>query len=263
MIHKNSQFCEFFDDYKQNYSIETYSCTEGYLKIEDVVQKVNSHPYNWVIVDMDIIQSKKDIATLYQQSSANKGIIPLIYTDNEYQMTLLTEFKWPHILRKPLSPYFLFSELAKLSNHKKVDDELKPEKTIENIKHISRVLVAEDNPVNQMVVCGLLKKFNIETDVMDNGLQTLEKYKINQNYDAILMDCEMPVMDGLECTKRIREYETVNAIKPTIIIALTAHALEDHKNAALNSGMDLYLSKPLTLPSLEQALRTASDKIVQ
>lgn len=110
-----------------------------------------------------------------------------------------------------------------------------------------KVLVVEDNPTNQLVAQGVLNKYGFQVDVADNGEEAVEMVtKIK--YDLILMDCQMPIMDGYEATRRIRENEMIQGIEPASalpIVALTAHVLPDEKKACLDAGMSDYLSKPI------------------
>lgn len=119
-----------------------------------------------------------------------------------------------------------------------------------------RLLVAEDNEVNQMVIRGLLDKLSITSYFVSNGADAVARIKAGalQGIDAILMDCEMPVLDGFQATKQIRAYEE-SANLPTIpIVALTAHALPEHRAAAMEAGMNAHLAKPVTLDRLRDVL---------
>lgn len=115
-----------------------------------------------------------------------------------------------------------------------------------------RVLVAEDNSVNQMVIKGLLKKFDIIPVIANNGLEAVKAYQdAEQPYDLVLMDCEMPEMDGWEATTTIRENarERDNG-EELKIVALSAHALNLERERAAEAGMDDYLSKPVSKDDL-------------
>ena len=117
-----------------------------------------------------------------------------------------------------------------------------------------RVLVVEDNSVNQMVIEGLLNKLNINPDIVENGLEAVTALKLaSKPYDVILMDCEMPEMDGFEATQHIRQHEKNHNLPAAFIIALTAHAMREHREAALACGMDYYVSKPVTMADLNSA----------
>ncbi len=121
-------------------------------------------------------------------------------------------------------------------------------------KHLLHVLLAEDNAVNQMVAKALLKKSGCIVDVADNGQLALQAYK-NTVYDAIFMDCQMPVMNGYQATQAIRELEAQSSSERSIsIIALTANAMDDEQAHCYAAGMNHYLSKPVDASKLARLL---------
>lgn len=115
--------------------------------------------------------------------------------------------------------------------------------------HPARILVAEDNLINQRVIARLLMKLGFQPDIVENGLEVLSKLD-KETYDIVLMDVQMPEMDGLEATQKIRQH------KPSrpVIIAMTANAMEGDKQKCLDAGMDDYLSKPVRLHQLTEKL---------
>jgi len=116
---------------------------------------------------------------------------------------------------------------------------------------VLRVLLAEDNRINQLVAQRLLQKLGCQTDVVENGRDAVEAVT-RHRYDIILMDIQMPVMDGFEATTRIRDAETAGARLP--IVAMTAHAMEGDRDRCLAAGMDGYISKPVNLAALGKVL---------
>lgn len=108
------------------------------------------------------------------------------------------------------------------------------------------ILVAEDNPVNQLVVQGFLKKRGYSVRLVTDGQAAVDEYARDPAaVHLILMDCEMPVMDGFEATRQIRRLERSRQLAAVPIIALTAHILEEHRQHGLDAGMDDFLGKPL------------------
>ena len=115
-----------------------------------------------------------------------------------------------------------------------------------------KVLVVEDNEINQMVALGMLESLGYEVDTADNGLLALEALE-DEVYDVILMDCQMPEMDGYEATRRIRTHEN-RTVASIPIIALTANAMSGDAEKCIAAGMDDYLSKPFEPELFEKKL---------
>ena len=133
------------------------------------------------------------------------------------------------------------------------------EDTTSEPAQIPKLLVAEDNQVNQKLISKMLARLHWACDVAENGMAAVEKVERDTegNYRAVLMDCQMPVMDGYEAARRLR---AMNFTKP--IFALTANVSEASKAEALSAGMDAFLSKPVQLPQLKQVLDSVLDGTV-
>jgi signal transduction histidine kinase/CheY-like chemotaxis protein len=116
----------------------------------------------------------------------------------------------------------------------------------------ARVLVAEDNLVNQKVAVRSLEMLGCDAEVADNGALAIEALR-QRDFDIVLMDCQMPVLDGFHASQRIRELEA--GVKHTPIIAMTANAMQGDRERCLAAGMDDYMPKPVTLDALDQTLR--------
>ncbi len=115
-----------------------------------------------------------------------------------------------------------------------------------------RILIAEDNPINMEVITGMLSSLGYERTEAENGAIVLEKLK-DKSYDLVLMDVQMPVMDGLETTRQIISVYGDN--RPTIV-AMTANAMEADRQACLKAGMDTFISKPFDLEELSELINS-------
>ncbi len=114
-----------------------------------------------------------------------------------------------------------------------------------------KILLVEDNLLNQRIVLFSLKKYNHVITVANNGLEAVAKF-IESDYDVILMDIMMPVMDGLEATVKIREVEQVNQVaRRTPIIALTANTMDNDRSKCMSYGMDDFMAKPFDVEKLK------------
>jgi CheY-like chemotaxis protein len=120
-------------------------------------------------------------------------------------------------------------------------------------------LLVEDNPDNRLLIKAFLKKCPFEMDDAENGKQAVEKFKSNK-YDLVLMDMQMPVMDGYSATRLIREWEKQNDKKEIPIIALTAYAMKEDKERTIEAGCSDYLAKPIKKEKLLEAIRKLSKK---
>jgi two-component system, sensor histidine kinase len=116
-----------------------------------------------------------------------------------------------------------------------------------------RILVADDNPVNQQVAAGMLRRGGHQVDVVGNGAAAIEAVAKGA-YHLVLMDIEMPEMDGFEATRRIRSLEGPNASVP--IVALTAHAMRGDEARCIDAGMSDYMPKPISRQRLDETVRT-------
>ena len=120
-----------------------------------------------------------------------------------------------------------------------------------------KILYAEDNPVNQRVTQLLLQKIGIKCEIADNGRKAYEMFQEN-NYDLILMDMQMPELDGVESTKKIREFEETNKVERQVyIVAVTANAFSEDKLKCFEAGMNDFISKPFQTAGLIKIIKNA------
>ena len=158
-------------------------------------------------------------------------------------------------LDKPLKRLNLYNSIEQIiygAKEKEFKDE-SPRKENEKIQKKFNILLTEDNLINQKVAVYNLKDWGHTVDVADNGEISFQKFK-DGNYDLILMDIQMPVLDGLKATKKIRTYEKENNLKAITIIAMTANALKGDDQICFDAGMDEYISKPFKRADLEEII---------
>ncbi len=128
-----------------------------------------------------------------------------------------------------------------------------------------QVLLVEDNPVNQFLTVTQLEQLGVATDVVNDGREAVERLcEQGHQYDLVLMDCEMPVMDGFEATRTIRHWEAQQGRQPMAIYALTAHVLAENNEACATAGMDGRLTKPIRIndyyPVLDEISRAVAAR---
>lgn len=165
----------------------------------------------------------------------------------DHNAILVDEF-----LSKPVSESRLFDAISQAIGREQLLQELTPEiitpGDIQELLENARVLIAEDNIVNQQVIRGILKKKKINTEIAANGIEALRLLESSSDpFDVILMDLEMPEMDGIEATQRIRAGQLrANNLQQNIpIVAVTAQAMRGDRERCLAAGMNGYLSKPV------------------
>ena len=161
-------------------------------------------------------------------------------------------------LHKPLKPSQLFDALVGLFATSAPDEKIKPTGEKSQFdpemgkRHPLRILLAEDNLTNQRVALRILEQSGYRADIASNGKETLES-AARQPYDVILMDVQMPELDGLEATRRVLARWPKKKDRPHII-AMTADAMESDREMCLAAGMDDYVAKPIRVPELMEAL---------
>lgn len=159
------------------------------------------------------------------------------------------------VLTKPITGKVLKITLASELNQAAKDTEQR-QSLLDYANAINKplhILVAEDHHLSQKVIKGMLSKMGIKVHTVDNGLQAVKEAKLGV-YDMILMDCDMPELDGFRATEEIRQWELSQGLAETPIIALTAHILDEHRRQGRECGMNAHLSKPVILAELNETI---------
>ncbi|HMC26528.1 MAG TPA: response regulator, partial [Verrucomicrobiae bacterium] len=225
---------------------------------------VAGKPFDIAIIDIDI--SDMDGLTLAQSIQADPAlsavrVVMLTGLHRRLSTSVLQTTGIAACLVKPVRQSRLFDTLVDVLSPDSPDRAAQPEEPATNhraglafteIKDV-RVLIAEDNPVNQRLAVRQLKKLGYYADAVSNGKEVLEALR-QAPYDIILMDCQMPEMDGYEVSRAIRQERPGSS---PYIIALTANALRGDRERCLQAGMNDYLTKPLQISDLESSLQRA------
>ena len=232
IVEDNEYFCEVMYHHSLSWGMntQTSSCGAGVL---DTLQaaKEQGKPFDFIALDLILpdttgIDLAKQIRAT--ESLRDTPIFIVTASDEAISPDQLKDLNIQKVIRKPITPATLKLSLAQSLGKIPSVHEYGP-----NTKNLSlhegvRVLAAEDNAVNRMVIKGLLGKFGVTPVFAENGKEAVELIcQPDQNFDIIFMDCDMPVMDGFEAARRIRQFESTHQLDPCRIVALTAHALQE------------------------------------
>mgnify|MGYP005990018715 CR=1 FL=1 len=197
------------------------------------------------IIESDLLSALTIV--MKQQGSLTNGLVTT-HLVHELEQKDTTQYDKPSNLTKNLNEHQGSSNQS-----------LEPENTIKLDNdvdtHAKRILLVEDNKVNQQVASFMLAKLGIEFELAENGLEALEKLKTAKSkFDLVLMDCQMPQMDGFEATASIRTSKAGDTYKDITIVALTANAMAGDREKCIDAGMTDYLSKPIQIDKLKAML---------
>jgi len=266
VVDDNTINCHFLDEWLKKWEVETTITQSPDQGLEWIK---SGESFDLIIVDlnmpeMDGISLAEAIRTLPDMQE-----IPLIMLTGVYlspgERLQQTSVKFAAWLQNPIQPLILYNTLVQTLGHtpkQVVQPSPKEPIKIDNPQERPaiaplRILLAEDNTVNQQVALLLLKKFGYRADVVSNGEEVLQALE-HADYDVILMDVEMPEMDGLTATRLIRERSS-RWTSPWII-AVTAYSMLGDREKCLEIGMNDYISKPIRINELKEALENATKQ---
>lgn len=223
-----------------------------------------NNPFDVIVLDQNMpgLSGMQIAARIKEDPIIRNNVILIMLTgmNNAPSTVMANNVGIRQLLTKPVTERQLktaiTSELAFLKNAPKTStftlnpaDYVPPASALQNLT----VLLAEDNHLSQKVMRDMLTKLGVHVTIVANGREVVEEISRN-NYDIVLMDCDMPFMDGYSATQAIREWEKLIGKTETPILALTAHVLEEHQNKSAAAGMNEHLSKPIDLEKLQEAL---------
>ena len=227
--------------------------------IELKAANAQNKPYSlvlmdWMMPEMDGIETIKKINESKEIEKTPTFIMVTAYNKDE----LMQKAKDANVfgfLEKPVSPSTLYDTILKAfgkniiinaNENMRSNNFLDMKKVVQGAK----ILLVEDNVQNQEIAMEFLQKANISAKIANNGKEAIEILE-NEEFDGVLMDCQMPILDGYEATKQIREIEK---FKDLPILAMTANAMQGDKEKCINSGMNDYIAKPLDFSKFYETL---------
>ncbi|WP_163835151.1 response regulator [Spartinivicinus ruber] len=238
-------------------------------EVEDVLQQYGQ-TVNFILLNALWVEQNKKLIS-YLQSLPLLASAPVIVLGTLGSLQTVDKYQVYHCagyLAYPIKLEELCRALRQQSSPgvlKQVDcqntEEAEVPKTLKSTayKFLLRVLLVEDNPVNQKVAAKMLEKLGCSVVAANNGQEGIQQWQ-QQSFDLVVMDCNMPVMDGYEATRRIRDLEQDQLdSRHTTIVALTANAMNGERENCLSAGMDDYLTKPVKLIDLKRIV----DQIVK
>ena len=242
--------------YLDNWGAEYDSAAQ----IQEALSKLRAantqdHPFNVVLIDYHMPEMNGiELARIIRSDPAIADVHLILLSSDSYVSEDADKVGFSCALTKPLRQSALFDTLTEMAAPG-VETKQKPSRQhLPRLKLHGHILLAEDNRANQQVALGILKFLELTVDVVNNGREAVEAVT-RTHYDLVLMDVQMPGMDGYEATRQIRAKEQANGSKPLPIAAVTASATKGDREKCLAAGMNDYLSKPLTRTALTKTLR--------
>jgi signal transduction histidine kinase/ligand-binding sensor domain-containing protein/CheY-like chemotaxis protein/HPt (histidine-containing phosphotransfer) domain-containing protein len=204
------------------------------------------------IIDYDSFESESDLRQVIENIEIKSGLLLVPLRGANFSGSLQNFTK----LTKPITTKGLSNALQLIDLQPKFHDV--PGFNVKNTE-CKRILVAEDVETNQKIIMEMILLLGHEVDIAKNGNEAVT-YFLSNEYDVIFMDCQMPILDGFEATKKIREIELRDSLQKTPIIALTAGFNKQDKDRCMSSGMNYYITKPFSVADIESAIQNFSDE---
>ncbi len=250
VVDDNATNAEILDYHTQAVGMRCATAVDGLAGLQSLRQAAREgNPFELAIIDMKMPRMDGlALATAVRNDPALAGLRIVLVTSlhSTDELTRAREAGISAYLSKPVRRHELYRALAQAVNGV-VASEQAPVSTAGSALRLNcRVLMAEDNGVNQFVARNMLKSLGCEFDIVPNGQEALAAVQ-RGGYDIVLMDCQMPVMDGYEATRQIRQWERLSGQSQHLpIVALTANALVGDADVCIEAGMDGHLAKPYT-----------------
>ncbi|NOQ32187.1 MAG: response regulator [Helicobacteraceae bacterium] len=226
------------------------------ISSEIALQKCNSD-IDLVLIDLNMTEpTYEELVKELKSKFENIKFVIMGKLDSAINITHYNSIGFDHFFPKPITTKDLFSTLKILSDNSSIEKEQESKEDIIVWNEHSKILLVDDNMTNKLVADGILENFGLEdVDMAADGFEALDALKNSKNeYAIVLMDCQMPNMDGYEATQCIRKGDAGDRYKDIPVIAMTANAMEGDKQKCFISGMDDYISKPINLDQFKSVL---------
>jgi two-component system sensor histidine kinase/response regulator len=261
LVDGNSKILNNLIEQLQSLSFHIENCA-GYLKASAAFDAAVKEPhlYDLMVVDYRSLKDDGLLLTDKYREMPELAKVPLVvmstFKDHLEAEELVDKCEMGSVLLKPVTPAGLYNAIVEVFGH----DELKTRKRCEldsqpriylESVHGASILLAENNKINQKVALELLRKAKVHVSIANNGLEALEKVR-QQDFDLVLMDIQMPEMDGITATRKIRELHSRKKDVP--IVAMTADAMVGDRERSLDAGMNDHITKPIMPEELYSCL---------
>lgn len=215
----------------------------------------NNKPYDYLYLDSTLGLADPDNETYLEKIIQSKIPVILILSPDFKLTNKFKRLTVKHIIHKPFLTQQLIPSFITNDSDQQIDQHF-DSSYFDNLQKTSlNILVAEDNKINQLVIKAMLIRMGHQATIVANGMLAITSLHGDTKFDLLLLDCEMPVLDGFETTKEIRRQQALGKLPALTIIALSAHAMDENEQRCLNVGMDDYLSKPINQEKLNALIQ--------
>ena len=275
VVDDNATVRQVFREMLESFGFEVTVVESGLAALEELEKNATSKPCDLILIDWKMPELDGIETTRLIRENPHLKKMPTIVMitafGREEIMHRARQEKMDAFLIKPVSPSILFETIAQtlVGNHNEpADHKLNPPAGENQQKLSGKILLVEDNEINQQVAIAMLENFGLQVDVADDGVQAVSAVE-KKHYDLVLMDIQLPEMDGFEATRKIRDNVRFTNLP---IVAMTAHAMSGDRDKSLRAGMNDHLPKPIEpdqlfamlskwLKPMDDAIPTITDAV--